>query len=158
MRLLFSLLLGLALVFPLSAQQSAATSNQSYTLISVSHPGCAVAEAEGLCIVSLPGTTVPLHLKIVPGLADPKGVSLESVANPGYFLRHQNSRLKLHPFPENDGLFAADSTFYLMKNSDGSVSFRSYNYSKEYITVTAAKELYITPDPEQPVRSFTLNN
>ena len=39
-----------------------------------------------------------------------------------------------------------------------SVSFRSYNYPKQYITVTASKEIYISTDSELPYRSFTLTN
>jgi len=158
MRLFLFMVLGMAAMLPLSADQNPNAANRSYILISVSHPGCAIAEVNALCVVSPPGVTTPLHLKIVQGIADSTCVSLESEANPGYFLRHQNSRLKLHPYPENDGLFAADSTFYLVRNSDGSVSFRSYNYPKQYISVTASNELYIATDPEPPARSFTLSN
>ena len=154
MRLLLSLLLGLVLSLPLSA----GTTGQPSTLESVSYRGCKVIEEQGLCSVSLPGTTAPLRLKIIPGLADPKLVSLESATDEGYFLRHQNSRIKLHPYPENDRLFAWDATFYLIQNADGSVSFRSANYPEQYISVTAGKKLYISTDPEAPVRSFLLGN
>jgi hypothetical protein len=157
MRWLPFLLLGLISFLPLSGD-TAIDPNRSYTLISVSHPGMDVSEVHSLCGVAAPGVVAPLHLKIVEGNANPKCISLESATDAGYFLRHQNSQLKLHPFPENDQLFAYDSTFYLIQNPDGTVSFRSYNYPKQYISVTASNELYIATDPEVPSRSFTLGN
>jgi len=150
--------LGMVMILPLLADQPPIDFNRSYTLISVSHPGYAIAEVQSLCLVAPAGEVAPIRFKIVGGLANPKCVSLESEADPGYFLRHQNYRLKLHPWPENDGLFANDATFYLVSNNDGTVSFRSYNYPNQYICVTASKELYISIDPELPSRSFTLGN
>jgi hypothetical protein len=45
-----------------------------------------------------------------PGLAHPRGVSFDSVNYPGYFLRHQGFRIKLHK-RENSDLFKKDATF-----------------------------------------------
>jgi hypothetical protein len=36
--------------------------------------------------------------KMVPGLADSRHVSFESVNYPGHYLRHQGFRLNLHQF------------------------------------------------------------
>jgi hypothetical protein len=155
MKHLFFIVLVMSVILPVSAGQPVVDSNRSFTLFSVSHPGYAVTEVDSLCLVALPAAIDPLRLKVVRGIGDPKGVSLESADNPGYFLRHQDSRLKLHPYAEDD-LYAADSTFYLVTNNDGSVSFRSRNYPKQYICVTASKELYICTDPGLPFRSFFL--
>jgi hypothetical protein len=158
MRLLLSLLLGSALTFPVWADPAPINPNIAYTLTSVSTPGWVLAEVNSLCLLSPPGKVAPLRLKIVQSLVGPKCVSLESATDEGYFLRHQDSQLKLHPYAENDWVFARDASFYLVHNNDGSVSFRSYNYSKQYITVTASKEIYISTDPELPYRSFMLTN
>jgi hypothetical protein len=145
----FLLLMALLVAVPFSA-----LAQDTFTLESVSHSGRFVTESKSLCLVSIPGTSAPLRLKMVQGLANPKLVSLESEQYDGYFLRHQNSCVKLHPYPESDGLFALDATFYLVKNADGTVSFRSYNYPEQYISVTASGKLYIATDPELPSRSF----
>ncbi len=159
MRWLTVLLLGAIAVLPVAADSGTPDSNRAYTLTSVLHPGYMVTEAATLCSVSLPGSTAPLRFKIVEGLANPKGVSLQSATDSGYFLRHQGFRLKLHPFPEGDNeLFLLDATFYLIQNDDGTVSFRSVNFPEFYISVTAHNELHISPDPEVPARSFILGN
>jgi hypothetical protein len=156
MRSLVYILCGIALILPLFADQPTIKPDHSFTLISVSNPGCAIAEVDSLCLVAAQGEVQPLRLKIVQGNGNPKCVSLESEAYPGYFLRHQDSRLKLHPYAENDWVFAGDSTFYLVHNQDGTVSFQSYNFPQQYISVTASKKLYIATDPPLPGRSFIL--
>ena len=159
MRLLIGLLAVFALVLPTQAAPEPPLSSKAHTLISVSRPGYLLVEEKGLCSFSPPGKAGPLKIKIVPGLSNPKLVSLEVEDSPGYFLRHQNSRIKVHPFPESDGLFAADATFYLIQNPDGTVSFRSYNYPNQYLTVTAGLAFYISVDPDPvAVRSFRLGN
>jgi hypothetical protein len=67
--------------------------------------------------------------KIVPGLADDRFVSFESVNYPNHFLRHEDFRLKLHPRSEQ-GLFKADATFMPIDGlaDTAATSFRSYNY------------------------------
>ena len=71
---------------------------------------------------------------IVPGLADPAGVSFRSVNYPDRYLRHSNYALVLNA---NDGTstFAADATFYRAAGlADSSwTSFRSYNYPDRYL-------------------------
>jgi hypothetical protein len=83
--------------------------------------------------------------RVVPGLAQPpettphqepppRGVSLESVNFPGHYLRHQDFRLKLHPFSD-DPLFKEDATFDMvdgLADSTG-VSFRSHNFPDRYL-------------------------
>lgn len=72
--------------------------------------------------------------KMVPGLADSRYISFESVNYPGYYLRHQDFRLRLH---QSDGsqLFRADATFKMGPGlADGSwLSFESFNYPGHYI-------------------------
>jgi hypothetical protein len=155
MRSILLLAFGLLATLPLLADPAASAPTGVFTLFSVSHPGFVVTEAQGLCNLVSGGAT-PLRLRLSPGNANDKLVSLEAVDFPGYFLRHQNCRIKLHPYAENDGLYANDSTFHLIHNPDGTVSFQSYNCPNLYLTVTAKNELWATPDPEAPSRSFTL--
>jgi alpha-L-arabinofuranosidase B-like protein len=71
--------------------------------------------------------------RIVPGLAG-RCQSLEASNYPGYFLRHQNFRLKLAK-QSGDQLFKQDATFCFvpgLANSDAR-SFESVNFPKHYI-------------------------
>jgi hypothetical protein len=71
--------------------------------------------------------------RIVPGLAG-KCRSFESVNYPGYFLRHQDFRLKLAK-QTDDQLFKDDATFCVvwgLASEDGR-SFESVNFPKHYI-------------------------
>jgi alpha-L-arabinofuranosidase B-like protein len=71
---------------------------------------------------------------LVPGLADPAGVSLRSVNFPDRYLRHWNYALVLNA---NDGTaaFKADATFYRTAGlaDSGWTSFRSYNFPDRYL-------------------------
>jgi hypothetical protein len=65
-------------------------------------------------------------LRIVPGLADPKGYSF--IGPDGRYLRHKHFRLR---FDRSDGssLFKKDATFYARPGSiTGSVTLESLNY------------------------------
>jgi hypothetical protein len=66
---------------------------------------------------------------VVPGLANAGCHSLESVSNPGSYLRHYNMRLRTQP---NDGsaVFRGDATFCARAGlaGGGTVSLESYNY------------------------------
>ncbi|MCU7728315.1 AbfB domain-containing protein [Actinoplanes sp. KI2] len=71
---------------------------------------------------------------LVPGLADPAGVSFASVNFPGEYLRHRNGEIWKDP---NDGtaLFRADATWY-RRPGLGDVnlmSFESCNYPGEFM-------------------------
>jgi hypothetical protein len=70
---------------------------------------------------------------MVPGLADPAGVSFVLKSNPSIFLRHSN--YVLYAQSGSGGTFAADATFYKVAGlADSSkVSFQSYNYPSRYI-------------------------
>ncbi|MDD5629656.1 MAG: AbfB domain-containing protein [Elusimicrobia bacterium] len=72
--------------------------------------------------------------KKVPGLADASLVSFESVAHPGYFLRHQSFRLKLHQ-DGGDRLFKEDATFRVVPGLAGASAFslESFNYPGYFI-------------------------
>jgi hypothetical protein len=75
-----------------------------------------------------------MQWRIVPGLADPAGVSFESVSMPGRYLRHYFYNVVLAQ-NDNTAVFKADATFYRvagLANSSWS-SFRSYNFPDRYI-------------------------
>ena len=60
--------------------------------------------------------------------------SFESVDYPGYFLRHQDYRLKLSP-RSDDALFRKDATFCVRSGlfSSSGRSFESFNFPGHYI-------------------------
>lgn len=72
--------------------------------------------------------------RMMPGLADPSGVSFESIEYPGYYLRHVDFELGLHQDDGSD-LFAEGATFYQHSGwADASgVSFESYDSPGYYI-------------------------
>jgi hypothetical protein len=72
--------------------------------------------------------------RMVPGLADPAGVSFQSVNQANSYLRHSGYVLRLDPH-DNTSLFRADATFYRTAGlADGAwASFRSYNFPTRYI-------------------------
>jgi hypothetical protein len=72
--------------------------------------------------------------RLVPGLADPAGVSFQSVNFPDRYLRHFNFAMAL---AVNDGTatFRADATFYRTPGlaNSAQTSFRSYNFPDRYL-------------------------
>ncbi|MDP4179715.1 MAG: AbfB domain-containing protein [Bacillota bacterium] len=89
--------------------------------------------------------TADMQWKIVQGLADPNGVSFESVNSPGSYLRHSNYILYLQ---KDDGStsFDQDATFYKKTGFSDSTwtSFSSYNFPDRYIRSINSK-LQIDP-------------
>ena len=71
---------------------------------------------------------------IKPGLANTRAVSLESKNYPGFYLRHQNYRLKLNQNDHTD-LFVADATFWPKEGlaDKNAISLMSFNYPDHYI-------------------------
>jgi Alpha-L-arabinofuranosidase B (ABFB) domain/Matrixin/Putative peptidoglycan binding domain len=72
--------------------------------------------------------------RVVPGLADPLLVSLESVNFPDFYLRHENFELKLHR-RSDDQLFREDATFHVtfgLSDPKG-ISLRSFNYRERFV-------------------------
>jgi Alpha-L-arabinofuranosidase B (ABFB) domain len=71
--------------------------------------------------------------RIVPGLAG-NCSSLESMNYPGHYLRHQNFRIKLSRYSE-DELFKKDATFCMKRGLANSswTSFASFNLPDHYI-------------------------
>jgi hypothetical protein len=67
--------------------------------------------------------------QMVPGLADPAGVSFQAVTHPGNYLRHFNYAMRLDP-NDNTATFRADATFYRVAGLADSAwsSFRSFNF------------------------------
>lgn len=142
----------------LNTTVSLAQISHSVILESKAYQGYKIAETKSVCFASI--NDKPIRFEIVEGIKTCENknltlVSLESVDMPGYFIRHQNYNIKLHPYPENDDLFAKDATYILTKNTDGTLSFESYNYRNHFITVTQDKKLRITPDVEPKHRSFS---
>ncbi len=74
------------------------------------------------------------QFRLVPGLADPNGVSIQSVNFPGCYLRHRNGEIWLDT---NDGsqLFKDDATWYKRQGLTmfSAVSFESKNFPGRYI-------------------------
>ena len=71
---------------------------------------------------------------VVPGLADPEAVSIESVNFPGYYLRHQNNVIVLSANDRSES-FNADATWWIrpgLADSDW-ISFESYNHPGHYM-------------------------
>jgi len=85
-------------------------------------------------IVKNADTSATARWKIVPGLADKQGISIESVEHPGYYLRHYDSSISL---ALNDGspTFDSDATFFSRAGwaDKGMVSFELYNFPGKYI-------------------------
>lgn len=95
--------------------------------------------------------------KIVPGLADPNCISLESKNFPGNYLKHENSKIILKQY-DGQANFNDCATFKMVSGlADGSlISFQSYNYPDRYIF---HKDMYlqigeITTDTEKSSATF----
>jgi hypothetical protein len=70
---------------------------------------------------------------MLPGLADPAGVSFQLKSNPNIYLRHAG--YVLYAQTNNGGTFAADATFHKVAGlaDSNKVSFQSHNYPTRYI-------------------------
>ena len=71
---------------------------------------------------------------LVPGLADPNAMSIESFNFPTFYLRHQNNTLVLTP-DDGSETFAANATWYLREGiaDPEAVSFESFSVPGSYI-------------------------
>jgi hypothetical protein len=83
--------------------------------------------------------------KIVPGLADPNAVSFEAVNFPGWYLRHDGSRVRLAPGP-GDLSFKQHATFRVVEGRSNRdfVSFQAYNYPSRYLR-HRSYHMYVEP-------------
>ncbi|MBC7682328.1 MAG: AbfB domain-containing protein [Ferruginibacter sp.] len=72
--------------------------------------------------------------KVVQGLADASCLSFEAINEPGKFLRHFNSRLRID-VNDNGSLFGQDATFCAKKglNGGGTISLESKNLPGRFI-------------------------
>lgn len=72
--------------------------------------------------------------KLVPGLADPSAVSIESATYPGYYLRHRDGKVWLDPYA-NTTLYKNDATWRLRTgfSSGWAASFETYSFSGIYL-------------------------
>lgn len=71
---------------------------------------------------------------IVPGLADPEAVSIESFNFPSFYLRNQNNSIVLSPDDRSDS-FAADATWWIRPGlaDESLISIESYSVPGSYI-------------------------
>jgi len=80
------------------------------------------------------GSLADSQFVVMPGLADPQAVSIESVNFPDFFLRQQNNSIVLTP---DDGTenFAADATWWIRPGlaDEAWISFESYARPGSYI-------------------------
>jgi len=108
---------------------SGVTKWQSYN-----YPTYYIANSSGQGVVMENPSAAASEWIMVPGLADPAGVSFESASQPGYYLRHYNYTIYLQAY-DNTAIFRNDATFYKVPGlADSSkVSFQSYNYPTRYL-------------------------
>ena len=81
-------------------------------------------------------TGIPTRIKVVPGLSDPKCVSLMTDRN--VYLRHQFWKFKLEKRPEGEEerkSFDADATFNVIYLANGEVKFEAANRPGEFMAV-----------------------
>ncbi|HEX2623201.1 MAG TPA: family 43 glycosylhydrolase, partial [Phototrophicaceae bacterium] len=74
------------------------------------------------------------QFRIVPGLADPAAISIESANFPGFFLRHANNAIVLSP-NDNSDTFKGDATWWIKPGlaDETWISFEAYNQPNTYI-------------------------
>lgn len=108
--------------------QTASTRWQSHN-----YPARYIANDNGTAKIVENPTLANSEWIMVPGLADPAGISFALKSNPSLFLRH--SGFSLYAQSNTGGSFAADATFYKVPGLADSdkVSFQSYNYPSRYI-------------------------
>ena len=94
-------------------------------------------DASNRVLIANSTTTMPLtssQWRIVPGIADSSCISLESVDNPGYYLRHYEGNIIISV---NDGteIFKQDATWRIHDALDGlgGISLESYNIAGAYM-------------------------
>ncbi len=80
-----------------------------------------------------------------PGLAGSGTVSLESVSQPGFYMRASQGRLRLEALSPDEN-FRKDASFVKVRGlaSDKGVSFQSFVTPSFYIGVTGFYEVYLT--------------
>jgi hypothetical protein len=130
---------------------------QTATLVLQSDPTKAIGITNYLAYLVPISSGNAAKFNIVQGLADPKYVSFESVQFPGYFLRHQYCQVKLHPYADNDGLYASDATFVPVPyaKAQGSYMFRAYAPSWLWLAVTRGNAIFVAPNQRYEDLVFT---
>jgi len=80
------------------------------------------------------GNPVAGQWRLVPGLADPSCVSIESLEFPNHFFRHRNYELWLDNFDGSD-LYRKDATFRVVPGlaDNDAHSFESVNFPGHFI-------------------------
>lgn len=94
------------------------------------------------------------HFKVVPGISRaPGSISFESIAKPGYFLRHRNSLIYLHRIGTSH---EKDATFYPRYNKyfPGFVAYESVNLPSFYIRHSGKDEQRLKVDKDDNSDQF----
>ncbi len=86
--------------------------------------------------------------RVVEGLYNQKGISFESISQPGYYLRESNGYLKLHPI-ENTASWKESVSFYVREGlgSSEGISFESVESPNKYIRLLS-NNLFVVDEPE----------
>lgn len=90
--------------------------------------------------------TTSMLWKVVPGLADPAGISFESVSYPGQYLR-QSSFVVGTATSDNSTAFKSDATFFKVAGFANTrwSSLRSHSYPERYLRSLGDSTLRIDP-------------
>lgn len=94
-------------------------------------------EVSGRVLIANGSTSMPLESsqwRIVPGMANDGCISLESVDQPGYYLRHYEGNIIIS-LDDGSELFKEDATWrvYDALDGKGGISLESYNYPGMFI-------------------------
>jgi len=92
---------------------------------------------------------------MVPGLADPFGVSFRLKSDESIYLRHYG--FVLYPNQNTGGIFIEDATFYEVEglNDISKSSFTSYNFPSRYMQ-TDRDNIRIDENPNKHNATFTI--
>ncbi len=100
---------------------------------------------------------------ILPGLADPDAMSIQSVNFPGLYLRHDDSNLIMLGLNDGSDAFAGSATWYQRPGlaAADAISFESYDQPGSYVgqkfgVVALVKE--VGPEDRPPARRCDLRH
>jgi hypothetical protein len=99
----------------------------------------------------------PARIKVVPGLADPKAVSLMS--DRGVYLFHRDWKIWAEKRPDDaraKRIFDANATFRVAHQANGSVRFEANNRHGEFIVVEEDGMLSLSKPLEKPRIDFKI--
>ena len=130
-----------------TAQEPAAVESYDYPGYFITHTGIDL-QAE---IIQGGDQTLSGKWLLIPGLADPVGITFESIDNPVYYLRHANYNVWLNEGTTTE-LFQNDATWYIREGlaNPAWVSFESINYPGQYLMHNDTLEMELaTPEDDE---------